>query len=206
MGGAATRVLEWIFLHSQAKHVPMRVEVHVHADIPILEGISRQQIEQALAPWLEYLDAETLADVKSLEQDEPGLRYDEKDLMLYICWTGEVGRSFPAVLEAALERLGPYCYEAAEVDLTVYHDKGEQESRLLFVGPTAQAIHAAQRRAMIEDVTALLERHFDKERIAEVTALLNQLFDRDWKEKASRPGKAERAFETYTRPARKNLH
>ena len=76
----------------------MRMEVHVHADIPILEGVSRKQIEQALAPWLEYLDAEALADVKSLEPDEPGLRFDEKDLMLLVCWTGDTGRSFHSAL------------------------------------------------------------------------------------------------------------
>ena len=56
----------------------MRHEVHLHADIPILEGVSRRQIEQAFAPLLEYLDADGLADVKSLEADEPGFKYDEK--------------------------------------------------------------------------------------------------------------------------------
>ena len=185
----------------------MRLEVHVHADIPILEGVSRKQIEQALAPWLEYLDADTLADVKSLEADEPGLRFDEKELMLLVCWTGEIGRSFHAALETALENLGPYCYEAVEVDVTLYQENGDQESKLLFVGPTAQAIHEAQRRCMIEDVTAILERQFGKEHIAEVTTLVNQLFDRDWKEKASgaKP-QQERAFEYATRPSRKNLH
>src|SRR5256885_571016 len=35
----------------------MRHEVHLHADIPILEGVSRRQIEQALAPLIEYLAA-----------------------------------------------------------------------------------------------------------------------------------------------------
>jgi hypothetical protein len=59
---------------------------------------------------------------------------------------------------------------------------------------------------MIEDVSALLERQFDKERTAEVTTLVNQLFDRDWKEKSSGAKKPERAFETATRPSRKNLH
>lgn len=184
----------------------MRMEVHVHADIPILEGVSRKQIEQALAPWLEYLDADALADVKSLEAEEPGVRYDEKDLMLLLCWTGEIGRSFHGALEAALEKLGPYCYEAVEVDVTLYHDNGEQESRLLFVGPTPQAIHEAQRRCMVEDVTAMLARQFDKDRVAEVLAVVNDLFDRDWKERAAQPVKPERAFETYTRPARKHLH
>jgi hypothetical protein len=184
----------------------MRLEVHVHADIPILEGVSKRQLEQAFAPLLEYLDADGLSDVKSLEPDEPGIRYDEKDLLLYLCWTGEIGRSFHGALEATLENLGPYCYEAVEVDVTTYLENGEQESKLLFVGPTAQAIHEAQRRCMVEDVAAILGRQFDKTAVAQVTALVNELFDRDWKEKASQEKKPERAFETYTRPSRKNLH
>jgi hypothetical protein len=93
-----------------------------------------------------------------------------------------------------------------EVDVTTYLDNGEQESKLLFVGPTAQAIHEAQRRCMIEDVGAILGRQFDKAAVAQVTALVNEMFDRDWKEKASQQKKPERAFETYTRPSRKNLH
>ncbi|OGA60554.1 MAG: hypothetical protein A3G81_08750 [Betaproteobacteria bacterium RIFCSPLOWO2_12_FULL_65_14] len=184
----------------------MRLEVHVHADIPILEGVSKRQLEQAFAPLLEYLDADGLGDVKSLEPDEPGIKYDEKDLMLYLCWTGEIGRSFHGALEAALENLGPYCYEAVEVDVTLYLENGDQESRLLFVGPTAQAIHEAQRRCMLEDVAAILGRQFEKGEVAQVSALVNELFDRDWKEKASQQKKPERAFENYTRPSRKNLH
>ena len=184
----------------------MRMEVHVHADIPILEGVSRKQVEQALAPWLEYLDADSFAEVKSLEPEEPGLRFDEKDLMLHLCWTGAIGRSFHAALDQALENLGPYCYEAVEIDVTMYHDNGEQESRLLFAGPTPQAIHEAQRRCMLEDLALLLERQFGKTEVGEVTALVNELFDRDWREKAAQPKKPERAFETYTRPSRKNLH
>jgi hypothetical protein len=184
----------------------MRLEVHVHADIPILEGVSKRQLEQAFAPLLEYLDADGLSDVKSLEPDEPGIRYDEKDLLLYLCWTGEIGRSFHGALEATLENLGPYCYEAVEVDVTTYLENGEQESKLLFVGPTAQAIHEAQRRCMVEDVAAILGRQFDKAAVTQVTAMVNELFDRDWKEKASQEKKPERAFETYTRPSRKNLH
>ena len=184
----------------------MRLEVHVHADIPILEGVSKRQLEAAFAPLLEYLDADGIGDVKSLEPEEPGIKFDEKDLILYVCWTGEIGRSFHGALEAMLENLGPYCYEAVEVDVTTYLDNGEQESKLLFVGPTPQAIHEAQRRCMIEDVAAILGRQFEKEQVAQVTALVNEMFDRDWKEKASQPKKPERAFETYTRPSRKNLH
>ena len=184
----------------------MRLEVHVHADIPILEGVSKRQLEQAFAPLLEYLDADGLSDVKSVEPDEPGIRYDDKDLILYVCWTGEIGRSFHGALEATLENLGPYCYEAVEIDVTTYLENGEQESKLLFVGPTAQAIHEAQRRCMIEDVAAILGRQFGKAEVAQITALVNEMFDRDWKERASQAKKPERAFESYTRPSRKNLH
>ena len=166
----------------------------------------KRQLEQAFAPLLEYLDADGLSDVKSLEPEEPGIRFDEKDLLLYLCWTGEIGRSFHGALEATLENLGPYCYEAVEVDVTTYLENGEQESKLLFVGPTAQAIHEAQRRCMVEDVAAILGRQFDKAAVTQVSALVNELFDRDWKEKASQEKKPERAFETYTRPSRKNLH
>src|SRR5919106_26188 len=154
----------------------MRHEVHLHADIPILEGVSKRQLEQAFAPLLEYLDADGLGDVKSLEPDEPGIRFDDKDLILYVCWTGEIGRSFHGALEATLENLGPYCYEAVEVDVTTYLDNGEQESKLLFVGPTAKAIHEAQRRCMIEDVTAVLGRQFHNAQAAKVAALGHEMF------------------------------
>ena len=185
----------------------MRMEVHVHADIPILEGVARKQLEMALSPWLDYLDADSIEDVKSLEPEEPGIEFDEPNRMLYLCWTGEIGRSFQKVLEAALETLGPYAEEAVEVDVTVYQDSGEQEGQLLFVGPTAQSIHEAQRRCMIEDVSAMLSRQFEKSRVDEALAVVNDLFDRDWKEKENQPRKPDRAFETYTRtPNRKNLH
>jgi hypothetical protein len=184
----------------------MRMEVHLHADIQMLEGVSKKQIELAIAPLLDYLDAEGLADVKSLEPDEPGLRYDEKELMFLMCWTGETGRSFHPALASALENLGPLCYEAVEVELTLYLENGEQESRLLFVGPTAHAIHEAQRRCMVEDLSALLARQFGKEPVAEVVALVDRLFEQDWKDRAIEEKKPERAFETATRPSRKHLH
>lgn len=184
----------------------MRMEVHLHADIPMLEGVSKKQIELALAPLLEYLDAEGLADVKSLEQEEPGLRFDEKELMFLMCWTGEIGRGFHPALDSALDNLGPLCYEAVEVELTLYLENGEHEARLLFVGPSAQAIHEARRRCMTEDISGLLARQFSKERVAEVVAMVDGLFEQDWKEHGADMKKPERAFETATRPSRKHLH
>ena len=184
----------------------MRMEAHIHASIPILEGVSKPQIESALEAWLDYLDLDSIDKVKSLEPNEPGIQFDESNRMLELCWTGEIGRSFEQVLERSLALLGPYCEEAVEVDFTLYHDNGEDENRLLFVGPTELAIHEAQRRCMLEDVDAILGRQFDKQRVDEALALVNDLFDRDWVEKKSRK-KQERAFESYTvAPNRKNLH
>jgi hypothetical protein len=182
------------------------MEVHVHGTAFLCKGVHLTQVEHALRPWLDYLEVDAIVKAQSLEREEPGIRFDPKEQALDICWTGEVGRSFHAALEAALDALGPYCYEAVELEVTVYHENGEQESKLLFVGPTAHAIHEAQRRCMIEDVAAILARQFDKKQVAEVTALVNEMFDRDWKEKASQQKKPERAFENYTRPSRKNLH
>ena len=184
----------------------MRMEVHVHASVPILEGVSKAQIESALEPWLDYLDLDAIDEVKSLEPNEPGIQFDEPNRMLDLCWTGEIGRSFEPVLERSLSLLGPYCEEAVEVDFTIYLDNGEDESRLLFVGPNARAIHEAQRRCMVEDVSALLSRQFGKERVAEVAALVERFFELDWKERATEARKPERAFETATRPSRKHLH
>ena len=96
--------------------------------------------------------------------------------------------------------------EAVEVELTLYLDNGEQESRLLFVGPTAHAIHEAQRRCMVEDISALLARQFGKEQVAEVTAVVDVLFEQEWKNRAAENKQPERAFETATRPSRKHLH
>ena len=48
----------------------MRTEVHVHGSIFLCKGVRLKQVEQALRPWLEYLDVETLADARSLEQEE----------------------------------------------------------------------------------------------------------------------------------------
>ena len=34
----------------------MRIEVHVHGNIPLRAGVTSAQLEAALRPWLEYID------------------------------------------------------------------------------------------------------------------------------------------------------
>src|SRR5262245_3572791 len=57
---------------------PMRTEVHVHGTIPLRSGASLPQIEAALQPWLDYLDVESLDELKSMHRDEPGLVFDSR--------------------------------------------------------------------------------------------------------------------------------
>lgn len=156
----------------------MRIEVHVHGNVPLRAGVTAAQVEAALKPWLEYIDEDSLADARSVHEDEPGIAFDGRERLLEICWTGDVGRTFREAVETALQGLNPYTERAAEIEVTYYHDDGQDEFGVVFVGPTAEAIHEAQRQAMIEDVSHILARQFGDSEIGEVVALLNQLFQR----------------------------
>lgn len=159
----------------------MRTEVHVHGTLNLCKGVALSQVESGLHKWLEYLDVESISEVRSMEPEEPGIVFDRPDRTLEICWTGEVGRNFANRLQDALRELGPLTESASQVELTYYHEDGRDEHQFLFVGPSATAIHQAQRRHMVEDVAGLLSRHFGPEEVAQVTELVNVLFDRDLK-------------------------
>ena len=183
----------------------MRVEVHVHGTLLLKSGTTSAQIETALRPWLEYIDEDGLADVKSVHPDEPGIVFDRRRRVLDVCWTGDVGRSFRQVLSEALDALNPFSEEAAPFDITYYHDDGRDEIDLMFVGPSAEAINQAQRRRMMEDLQVLLKRQFNDAEVGQVLSLVNQLFERRWQSGTSAQGAA--ADESAAVPlSRKQLH
>ena len=161
----------------------MRTEVHVHGNLRFLKGVTATQVESGLRPWLSYLDIDSVEEARSLEQEEPGIAYDTSARELTICWTGEVGRNFHRCVEESMQTLGPLTDETTVVELTYYHEDGQDESQLIFVGPTREAIHEAQRRRMIEDMQYLLGRHFGKEATDRVTSVVNELFDQDWSDR-----------------------
>lgn len=158
----------------------MRTEVHVHGSLYLRKGVTLAQIESGLRKWLDYLDAENFAELRSLEEEEPGVVFDRAERVLDICWTGEVGRNFRLRLQEAFYEIAPLLERSAGVELTYYHEDGRDEVQLLFAGPTPEAVHQAQRQRMVEDVSGLLSRHFEPTTYAPVVALLNQLFDQDW--------------------------
>jgi hypothetical protein len=181
----------------------MRIEVHVHGNIPLRAGVTQAQVEAALKPWLEYIDEDSLADARSVYEDEPGIVFDSREKLLELCWTGDVGRAFREAIESALQGLNPYTERAAEIEVTYYHDDGQDEFGIVFVGPTPEAIHEAQRQAMIEDVSGILARQFGESEIGEVVALLNQLFQRT----APGAGRATQSTMPATSPSnRRRLH
>lgn len=155
----------------------MRTEVHVHGSVFLCKGVRLSQIDQALRPWLDYLDVDTFADAHSLEREELGISFDPKDRVLNVCWTGEVGRSFQSRLTEAIHNLGPLAEYASEVEVTYYPEGGDDEFYQMFVGPTPESIHEFRRQCVVEDVSGLLSRHLGKAQIEQVDALINQLFD-----------------------------
>jgi hypothetical protein len=157
----------------------MRMEVHVHGHIELVEGVSRRQVESALRPLLEYLDVEHLKEVQSLEPDQTGFAFDERNYNLEMCCTLEVGRNFFPSLESAMQALGRLVETATAMEVILYHEDGRDEVQLMFVGPTPAAILDAQRRRMVEDVSGLLARHFKQDAIDEVARLIGKLFQKN---------------------------
>ncbi len=182
----------------------MRMEVHVHGIVEMRSGATLAEIEAALRPWLNYVDVESLAEAKSVHMDEPGIAYDNQKHVLEVCWTGDVGKNFQKSIEEAFQLLGPYTSEAAEFELSFYHDDGEDEFTLLFVGPSAEAVFEAQRRRMTEDVASLLARQFTDAEVRQVVGLVNQLFDQ--RSPADGTPRAEGSSTMAVPPGRKHLH
>jgi len=88
--------------------------------------------------------------------------------------------------------------------VTYYHDDGQDEFGVVFVGPTPEAIHEAQRHAMIEDVSHILARQFGDSEIGEVVALLNQLFQRT--APAAGAGRPQATAPALAPSSRRRLH
>ena len=118
----------------------MHTEVHVHGTVVLRSGVTQAEIEQALRPWFDYVDVDGLADARSAHQDEPGIVFDRRRRALDICWTGYVGRNFQSGLEGAFQALSPYSEEAAAVEVSYYHEDGQDEHSWVFVGPTPESI------------------------------------------------------------------
>lgn len=185
----------------------MRTEVHVHGSVFLCKGVRLSQVDQAMRPWLDYLDVDTIADAHSLEREEPGIGYDPKERVVNICWTGEVGRSFQSRLTEAFHNVGQLTEYASEVEVTYYPEGADDEFYQMFVGPSPEAIHEFRRQCVVEDVSSMLSRHLGKAETEQVAGLINQLFDAS---RGTKPQTGEEHLSTSTviplHPRNKHLH
>ena len=185
----------------------MRMEVHVHGSAFLCKGVRLSQVEQALRPWLDYLDIDSLAEAHSLEREEPGIAFDTKERTVNICWTGEVGRSFQNRLNEAFEHLGQLTEYASEIEVTYYPEHGDDEFYQMFVGPTPEAIHEFRRQCVVEDLAAMLARHLPAPDVDQVSTLVSQLFDKDLATKRTSGGETTASSTVIPlHPRNKHLH
>ena len=181
----------------------MPLEVYIRGTITLNRETTNTRIEEALRPWLEYIDEDSVTEAKSMHPDEPGIQFDAERLVLDICWTGTVGHNFRKVLTESLEQLNFLSDEAGCVDVTYYHDDGREEADIMFVGPDLASIQIAQKARMAADVGQILSRQFGDSEIAEVVSLVNQVFERQWQ---SKTGRTDTPSMVFSEASSKHLH
>jgi hypothetical protein len=164
-------------------------EIHVHGDVPLRSDVSFEQIQEALKPLWKYAGARSLADgASSAYEEEPGIRFEQKDCVLEICWTVAGDDDFRQALDEMCMALNELAGQGAAIEVTFYdtdfdEEEGgdpDEEARddflMLFVGPNPAAIMQVQRDLLVEDVVSLMERHFDGAELGGVVAEIDKLF------------------------------
>lgn len=163
-------------------------EIHVHGEVPLRADVSFAQLQEALKPLWSYAGASSLAKgAASSYEEEPGIRVDEKEHVLHMCWTVAADEDFRTCLDEMCMNLNELAREGASIEISIYdtefddedEDNGK-ESRddfvMLFVGPTPGDIMQVQRDMLIDDVTAVMERHFEKEEMGAVVQEIDKMF------------------------------
>ncbi len=163
-------------------------EIHVHGDVKLRPDVGFDALQDALKPLWKYAGARSLADgAASLYEDEPGIRFDPHQQLLQMCWTLQGEDDFRHQLDDLCMNLNELSAAGSQIEVTFYDadydEEDEDEGRearddlvLLFVGPTPEAIMQAQRDLLVEDVVALMERHFDGAELGGVVGEIDKLF------------------------------
>ncbi len=163
-------------------------EIHVHGEVRLRADVAFDALQDALKPLWKYAGARSLADgAASAFEDEPGIRFDAAGHLLQICWTVRGDEDFRQSLDEMCMNLNEVADAGAAIEVTFYdadfdedEEGGDDESRddfvMLFIGPTPAAIMQAQRDLLVEDVIALMERHFDGAELSGVVSEIDKLF------------------------------
>ena len=171
-------------------------EIHVHGDVQLRDDVKLVQLQDALKPLWQYAGAKTLADgAASVYDDEPGIEFDPKKHELHMCWTVRGDDDFRNALDEMCMSLNELSAQGAAIEVSFYDvefddEDDEEDSRpaaseddearddflMLFVGPNPGAILQVQRDLLVEDVVAMMERHFDGAELSGVVSEIDKLF------------------------------
>lgn len=165
-------------------------EIHVHGEVPLRPEVTFEQLQDALKPLWKYAGARSLTDgATSAYEEEPGIRMDAQAHVLSMCWTVAGDEDFRQVLDEMCMALNELSSQGAAIEVTFYDAEFDEDSEerdsdaesrddfvMLFVGPDPAAIMQVQRDLLVQDVVALMERHFDGAELGGVVSEIDKLF------------------------------
>ena len=165
-------------------------EIHVHGTVPLREEVTFELIQDALRSIWVYAGARSLSEgADSFYEEEPGIRFDENDHLLQICWTIKGEEDFRQALDDMCMGLNDLTFTGAALEVTFYDSEFDEEDEaqgresrddflMLFVGPTPAAIMQVQRDLLVQDMVNLMERHFDASELTDVVLEVDKLFSK----------------------------
>lgn len=165
-------------------------EIHVHGTVPLREEVTFEQIQDALRSIWVYAGARSLSEgADSFYEEEPGIRFDDNDHLLQICWTIKGEDDFRQALDDMCMGLNDLTFTGAALEVTFYDSEFDEEDEaqgresrddflMLFVGPTPAAIMQVQRDLLVQDLVNLMERHFDASELTDVVLEVDKLFSK----------------------------
>jgi hypothetical protein len=163
-------------------------DIHLHGEVPLNAKVTLEQIKEALKPLWTYSGATSFTQgAMSSFDDEPGIFFNEQDMLLEFCWTVPGEDDFRQCLDEMCMSLNELAVVGATIEVTFYDtefdEEAEEEGReslddflMLFIGPTPAAIMQAQRDLLIADVFHMMERHFEPSELGGISAEIDRLF------------------------------
>ena len=163
-------------------------EIHVHGDVLLRSDVDHKAVQEALKPLWKYAGARSLAEgAQSLYEEEIGIRFDDKEHRLQLCWTVRGNEDFRQVLDDMCMNINEVSAAGAQIEITFYDTEYDEEDEergtdsrddflILFVGPDPASIMQAQRDLLVQDVVSLMERHFDGAELGGVVGEIDKLF------------------------------
>jgi hypothetical protein len=163
-------------------------DIHLHGEVPLNAKVTLEQIKEALRPLWTYSAAQSFEDaLASSFEDEPGITFNEQDMLLQFCWTVPGEDDFRQCLDEMCMSLNELSVVGCTIEVTFYDTEFDEEDEddgresmddfiMLFIGPTPAAIMQAQRDLLIADVFHMMERHFEPSELVGISAEIDRLF------------------------------